>query len=172
MASLKCPRCGRDFVRRIARAGWLEVILSVFYVYPFKCQLCGHRFRSLRWGVRYTRVREDRRQYQRMERKLPITFSGEGLAGDGTLLNISMGGCSLVTGTVLATGKVVRLVLQISGELPPVIIDAVLVRNTRKGGAGVEFIQWQDSERERLQLFVRGLLIGHGMDIDAAEPIA
>lgn len=172
MASVKCPSCARDFVRRIARAGWLEAILSLFYVYPFKCQLCGHRFRSLRWGVRYSRVREDRRQYQRMERKLPVTFSGEGLTGDGTLVSISMGGCGFATGSALAIGKVVRLVLQISGELPPVIIDAALVRSTRKGGAGVEFIQWQESERERLQLFVRGLLIGHGTDIDTAKHVA
>ncbi len=97
-----------------------------------------------------------------MERSLPITFSGEGLAGDGTLLNISMGGCSFATSAGLAIGKVVRLVLEISSEVSPVIVDAALVRHARKGGAGVEFIRWQDPERERLQLFVRGMLIERG----------
>jgi len=45
MADLKCPNCARDFVRRVSRAGLSERLLSVFYVYPFKCQLCGYRFR-------------------------------------------------------------------------------------------------------------------------------
>ena len=37
--------------------------MSLFYVYPFKCQLCGERFRSFQRGVRYIRVEEDRREY-------------------------------------------------------------------------------------------------------------
>lgn len=67
MASLKCPKCSRDFVRRSSRVGWIEKFLSLFYVYPFKCQLCGLRFRFLQRGVRYTRVVEDRRLYDRLE---------------------------------------------------------------------------------------------------------
>jgi hypothetical protein len=41
--------------------------------------------------------------------------------------------------------------------------------------AGIEFLLWQQSERERLQLFVRGLLIGRGIDFDPlvnrSEPV-
>ena len=162
--NIRCPHCARDFVRRVSNAGLLEVLSSLFYVYPFKCQLCGHRFRFLQWGVRYIRSREDRREYTRMEKELPITFSGEGISGHGTLLNISMGGCSFATAAGLAIGSIVRMELEISSEIPPVIVEAAVVRNTRKGGAGVEFIQWQKSERERLQLFIRGMLIGHGTE--------
>ena len=50
MADLKCPNCARDFVRRVSRTGVVERLLSVFYVYPFKCQLCGYRFRFFQWG--------------------------------------------------------------------------------------------------------------------------
>jgi hypothetical protein len=166
MGKLKCPHCARDFVRRISRAGLLESVLSCFYVYPFKCQLCGHRFRSLQWGVSYVRSREDPRDYTRMERELPITFSGDGLAGDGTLLDISMSGCSFTIGADLPVGTVVRLGLQIAGDIPPVTIDAAVVRHGDRRAAGVEFIRWQESERERLQLFIRGMLIGQGTEAD------
>ena len=46
------------------------------------------------------------------------------------------------------------------------IIDAAMARNMRAGTVGVEFMLWQQSERERLQLFVRGLLIGRGVDLE------
>jgi c-di-GMP-binding flagellar brake protein YcgR len=160
MAIVKCPRCGRDFVRRISTASLPEKLLRAFYVYPFKCQLCSERFRALQWGMRDALLREDRREYSRMEREFPITFSGEGIAGDGTLLNISMGGCSFVSSVDLPVGLMMRLGLLIAADTPPVTVDAAVVRHTGKRAAGVEFVRWQERERERLELFVRGMLIG------------
>jgi hypothetical protein len=165
MTRLRCPNCARDFVRRVARSGLSEVLLSLFYIYPYKCQLCGARFRSLQWGVRYIRVDEDRREYDRMEMRLPVTVSGQDISGEGVLLNISMGGCSFHTGANLSNGMILKLGLQISNDVGPVIVDAAVVRNVRSGAVGVEFLQWQQSERDRLQLFIRGLLIGRGVEL-------
>jgi PilZ domain len=165
MTQLRCPNCARDFVRRVARSGLWEVLLSFFYVYPYKCQICGERFRSLQWGVRYVRVDEDRREYDRMEMRFPVTFGGQDISGEGVLLNISMGGCSFHTSAHLSSGTILKLGLQISNDVAPVIVDAAIVRNVRSGAVGVEFIQWQHSERERLQLFIRALLIGRGVDV-------
>ena len=169
MADLKCPNCARAFVRRVSRTGLGERLLSVFYVYPFKCQLCGYRFRFFQWGVRYFRVEEDRREYDRMEMSFPVTFASEDASGDGTLMNVSMGGCSLKTQAQLSMGAIIKLTLQVSSDIPPVVVDAAVVRSVRAGGVGVEFLQWQQSERERLQLFVRGLLIGHNADLTSAS---
>jgi PilZ domain len=169
MTPLRCPNCAREFVRRVARSGLWEVISSFFYIYPYKCQLCGERFRSLRWGVRYIRVDEDRREYDRMEMRFPVTVSGPDISGHGVLLNISMGGCSFHTRANLANGMIVKLGLQISNDVEPVIVDAAVVRDVRSGAVGVEFLQWQQSERDRLQLFIRGLLIGRGVDAHPPE---
>jgi hypothetical protein len=166
MTPLRCPNCARDFVRRVARSGLSEVLLSFFYIYPFKCQLCGERFRSRQWGVRYIRVDEDRREYDRMEMRFPVTFSSQDISGQGVLLNVSMGGCSFHTGANLTTGLILKLGLQISNDVPPVIVGAAVVRNVRLGAVGVEFLEWQQGERERLQLFIRGLLIGRGVELD------
>jgi hypothetical protein len=166
MAQLKCPNCGREFARRVSRTGMAELLLSYFYVYPFKCQLCGERFRFFQWGVRYVRVEEDRREYDRMEMNFPVSFYGQDVSGEGSVVNVSMGGCSFRTATKVETSAILNLSLQISKEVPPVVVDAAMVRNVRAGTIGVEFLLWQQSERERLQLFVRGLLIGQGVELD------
>ena len=170
--NIKCPNCAREFVRRVSRAGFSEILLSYFYVYPFKCQLCGYRFRFFQLGVRYVRVEEDRREYDRMEMNFPVSFYGQDVSGEGNLLNVSMAGCSFSTSTKIESGAILNLSLQISKDVPPVIVDAAMVRNARASSVGVEFLLWQQSERERLQLFIRGLLIGRGIDLEplTAEP--
>lgn len=165
MATPKCPNCTRDFVRRVSRAGLGEKILSLFYVYPFRCQLCGERFRAFQRGVRYRRVKEDRREYHRMEMKFPVTITGQDdFHTKGTLLNLSMGGCSVATDGDLAEGTIVRIELAITGMTRPVIVEAAIVRNFHERTAGMEFLRWQQAERERLQLFIRGLLIKSDAD--------
>ena len=140
--------------------GAAETLLGIFYIYPFKCQLCGFRFRMPQWGVRYVRVPEDSRDYDRMPANFPLTFESYNLKGQGAATNLSMGGCNFNTRTTLASGMVLRMELQLAAEVAPVVVDAAAVRYTSKGSVGVEFLQWQEGERERLQLYVRGLLIG------------
>ena len=52
-ATPECPRCGNPDVRRTRRVGFIERLLSLVYVYPFRCARCLHRFRVMRWGTRY-----------------------------------------------------------------------------------------------------------------------
>src|SRR4029078_10151660 len=97
MAQLKCPNCGRDFVRRVSRSGVLEVLLSYFYVYPFKCQLCGERFRHRELGESYIRGNQDRREYECIEMKCPVSVFGQVIKGEGIFINVSMCVCTLQT---------------------------------------------------------------------------
>jgi hypothetical protein len=71
-----------------------------------------------------------------------------------------MGGCTFSTVADLAIGTVLKVDLCLSAAVPPVIVDAAVVRNVRTGVAGVEFVRWRESERARLQLFMIGMLIG------------
>ena len=52
---MDCPRCGWPEVRRTRRVGWLDRLLSIVYIYPFRCGRCLYRYRAMRWGVRYGR---------------------------------------------------------------------------------------------------------------------
>jgi len=54
-AIAECPRCGSPDVRRTRRVGLIERLLSLVYVYPFRCARCLHRYRAMRWGRRYTK---------------------------------------------------------------------------------------------------------------------
>jgi hypothetical protein len=159
MAKVKCPICALEFVRRVSLAGLVEKFLSLFYVYPFKCQLCGHNFLSLQWGMRYIRVEEDRRTYDRLEIKCPMTFSGESGAGEGTVVELSMGGCSVSTSADIVAGMILKMSLKVSSDVAPILVKAAVVRHVRLKAVGVEFLQWERSERERLQQFITGFLI-------------
>jgi len=57
--AVPCPTCGGMLARRAHRIGLTEEMLSVVYVYPFRCRLCTHRFLAFQWGVRYHRVSSD-----------------------------------------------------------------------------------------------------------------
>ncbi len=160
MANLKCPNCNRDFVRRASRRGFGERLLSFFCIYPFKCQLCGARFRAVQPGVRYVRIEKDRRDYDRMEMRFPISFTSPELSGEGIMLDFSMGGCSFSTTATVPLGAILQMDLKIVPSVAPVRVEAAVVRNSGTRRVGVDFLRWQESERERLQLFVRGMLIG------------
>ena len=152
-----CPKCSAQFVKRVTRKGFKERLLSRLYFYSFRCQICRFRFRVFQWGVRYPAVAEDRREYERLAMNFPISFVGENVDGAGTVSDISINGCAFDTDRQLTDESIVRLALQISNELQPVDIEAAVVRNVGQGRVGVEFLRVQQAERERLQLFIRGL---------------
>jgi PilZ domain len=156
----RCPRCSKEYVRRVSRVGLGERVLSLFYVYPFRCQLCGHRFQLLQWGVTYKRIEEDRREYERMPANFPVWFDAGAVQGRGLAVDISMAGCTFHTEAELIEGNVLRMRLDLPEETSPVSVEAVIIRSFASGRVGVEFLRVENGERERLQRFIRGLLIG------------
>jgi hypothetical protein len=154
----QCPECERDFVRRAHRRGVIERLLSVAYVYPFRCQLCGHRFKALRWGTRYSRQPADRREYDRLPANFPLTFRGNQVLGEGAVTDISMAGCAVETQTRLAVGAILQLQLRLPQGGPPVQVEAAIVRSINFKLAGLRFLRFEPHERERLRQFVHHLL--------------
>ena len=43
--------------------------MSHFYIYPFRCQICSHRFKAFRLFRRYVKHSVDRRQFERVANK-------------------------------------------------------------------------------------------------------
>ena len=43
-----CPSCGEKKMRRSHRRGVVEQVVSVFRIFPYRCEKCGHRFFSLK----------------------------------------------------------------------------------------------------------------------------
>src|SRR5437867_13209084 len=89
MGGPRCPRCDRGKGRRCHRDGALEQALSGVYIYPFRCSLCGHRFRALAWGRRYVKQSADRREWDPVAVRAPVVLrTGDAsAAGEATALS-------------------------------------------------------------------------------------
>ena len=160
---VQCPRCGKSFVRRSHRQGLKERLLSLFYIYPFRCQVCANRFRAFQFRVVYAKRTLDRRQYARLPTQLPTIFAeavkpGEQRAGQGVVTAISLGGCYLQTVVRLLGGTLVSLELQTEQNTPAIVVEAAIVRVVRHTGVGLEFLRLSEPEQERLNQFIDQLL--------------
>jgi len=159
-----CPRCGKNFVQRSRRQGLKERLLSLVYLYPFRCQVCANRFRAFQFRSRYVRRTVDRRQYVRLSTRIPTTFAvdikpGAQRVGAGVVTNISLGGCYLQTVVQLSQGTLVSLELQTEQHTPAIAVEAAIVRIVRRTGVGLEFLRMSQPEQERLSQFIRQLLV-------------
>lgn len=63
----------------------------------------------------------------------------ENMEGEGALLDLSLGGCRLLSDTPLALGREYNLILQISVERPPIPVEAAVVRWTDDRIYGLKF---------------------------------
>ena len=169
--ALHCPRCGKSFVRRSHRQGVIERLVSLVYVYPFRCQVCAYRFKLFQFGVRYAKHLIDRRQYERLPTHVPVMFAesvtpGEERRGKGVVTDIALGGCHLQTVVQLSEGTLLSLELQTAENAPAIAVEAAIVRSVRPTSVGLEFLRLNGSAQERLSQFVYQLLT----EQRAAEP--
>ncbi|MDE3017797.1 MAG: PilZ domain-containing protein [Nitrospirota bacterium] len=160
----RCPNCDQPYVQRANREGRLDRLLSAFYVYPFRCQLCTHRFHAIEWGRRYAHEPVDQRQYERFEVQCPAWFSvgqkqGPDLEGEATVTDLSMGGCGLDTRFLFEPGMLLRLKIQTWEDQLPVTVKSAVVRVVRPRTVGIEFLDVPPADKERLSQFVKGLLL-------------
>ncbi|SRR5712691_3958547 len=162
--TMRCPRCGKSFVRRSQRQGLKERLLSLVYLYPFRCQVCANRFRAFQFRSWYVKRTVDRRQYVRLSTRIPTTFAedikpGEQRVGEGVMTDISLGGCYMQTVVQLSQGTLVSLELQTEQHTPAIAVEAAIVRIVRPTGVGLEFLQLSEPEHERFSQFIRQLLV-------------
>ena len=157
----RCSRCGSTFVRQTRPQGPMEYLLSLVHAYPFQCQVCWRRFTVRQPGVRQTAHELDRRQYERLETSMPVTFSGEMGDGQGVTTDVSLDGCNLRTSVELSVGTQLRLQLRAAHEDRPIVVESAVVRSVRSPAVGVQFVQFHLGERERLSRLVQKLLNAH-----------
>ncbi len=153
-----CSRCRNDFVRRRAARTPLDRLLAVASIHPFRCQLCGSRFRALSWGARADEEGGgDRREYVRIQARLPARSSGEGPEQEGVVTDVSIAGCSLETAHPIVEGDLVELHLRVREGEPPIVVDAAVVRYAGPWRVGLEFLRMREEAKERLRDLVHRL---------------
>jgi hypothetical protein len=156
----KCPQCDKVYVRRSHRTSPLEQLLSVFLIFPFRCQLCTHRFLAFQGRPQESRHRE----YERIPVRFPVSYharSGQHQTeGEGTVVGLSIRGCTLTTDQPLRAGALLRLRLFPTQDERPIAIDVAVVRSTVKRRFGLEFLTVREEEDQRLRRVIENLLRG------------
>ena len=155
---LTCPRCHRDFVQRVQPANLFEHLGAIIAIAPFRCQLCTFRFHAFQSGSEAGRQPVDRRQFIRFAVRIPVTFTGE-VRGEGTITDLSMGGCAMEADVKLLTGKVLHLRLKPMEDQPTIGVEGAVVRSVRGTISGLEFLRIAPGDSDRLSKFIGGLLL-------------
>jgi hypothetical protein len=166
---VRCPRCGKDFVRLVRREGLAEIVASAACLYPFTCQLCAHRFRAFQWGARSTEQSSDQRHYERVQVSFQLSFSTDTGLANGAALDVSMGGCAFKTDPAPSPGAIIQLQLQAPGLERPLVVDAAVVRSVRSVYVGSEFLRLRPEEQYRLTQFVASMITARRITNDAAS---
>lgn len=150
-----CPKCKGTFVRRILPRKGIEQILWRLFVYPFRCQLCLHRYIALQLFRRYKIELGDMREYERLHVQLPASFSGDQCEGSGTTKDVSMKGCWIDSEQRVRKGTLLRVALTGPDGRTRVEAKMAAVRWSLGRGFGVEFITMEPEHREGLESIVR-----------------
>jgi hypothetical protein len=83
-----------------------------------------------------------------------ISFTGDGVVGEGRVLNLSVPGCLIETSTSLKLGQYLRLHLSFSNGYPSLRIALAAVRRIQGMKVGIEMIRMSAEDAYRLRSLV------------------
>jgi hypothetical protein len=149
---VRCPQCHKESVHRVPCLTLVEHLKSMVFVSPFRCQHCSHRFLTFRLGRKYPPVAE-RRTHARIPVRLALAFSGGRIKGEGSVINISLGGCQIECVADVKVDDIFHLKLFVSEPDPPVEV-AAMVRSINGKRIGMKFLR-SAREDKRLIAYLR-----------------
>lgn len=155
MASQSCPGCRTSKVRPAPHRFQRDRLLAFFRVVPFRCQLCGLRFRTLAWKP----IPPTQRNYDRVPVRYPVWFhtSGPSTAGhpfQGLIDDLSIRGCRIRSDRSLPVGTRIQLEFLPSNHTFPITIDGAIVRSRNDDRIGLRFVALLREEERRISHIV------------------
>jgi PilZ domain-containing protein len=154
----QCPICGDGFTRRIQQPEGVGALTTPLQVFPFHCQLCALQFWSRSSGLQSSP--SERRKYARVAVFLEASFSGGGVEGQGTVLNLSMSGCGIESAAPVREKIIVSLGIHIAPNHPPIEVQRAMIQYRTGKRFGLEFLQMEAAQKERLRVNIQCLLRG------------
>jgi hypothetical protein len=82
---------------------------------------------------------------------LPTVAGIEAQEGDGTVLNLSTGGCKICSETIMTLGQPYTLILQLPFLPTPITVETAIVRWTSEQTFGFRFDAIQRDQEEHLR---------------------
>lgn len=96
----------------------------------------------------------ERRDSPRYEIEVPLTFSGNAIAGNGFITSLSNEGCHVVSEESLPARACLSLHVEFPTPYEPFTVEIAEVRWTDATGFGLIFVHVHAEERARLQRFI------------------
>ena len=155
---LSCPRCKNDSILRSQPQSLREHLASLLFVVPFRCPSCSHRFLASRLWLDHPTHPIDRREHLRIPVRLYLSFSGGKVRAEGTVLDLSMGGCIIKSETQVHTDDIFYLQLSLGEREAPLEV-AAMVRSVSARGIAFKFLR-AAQEDKRLLAFVQAQASG------------
>ncbi|HTL60994.1 MAG TPA: PilZ domain-containing protein [Nitrospira sp.] len=92
------------------------------------------------------------RQHPRVPVDLQVYFSTTGNTSirEGTMFDLSAGGCAVTSMTMVHTGSAVRILIRATDLGSPITIESAAVRWSKHGEFGVEFLGLSEVDHNRL----------------------
>jgi hypothetical protein len=96
---------------------------------------------------------------QRYSDRIPVAcsamISGDGVSGEGRVMDVSLPGCLIESPGVVRVGDYIRLKLFLPDHRSPIDIPLAVVRRVEGAHIGVEFIRSSSDDQIRLTYFVK-----------------
>ena len=102
----------------------------------------------------------EQRRERRVQVQYPISFEGNQGVGKGKLFNISLGGCGIESGGTVQVGTTVTLRVYVPTHKEPIQISRAGVTWAAGQDFGVEFMDMDPKEQERLHKLLADLQDG------------
>ena len=93
---------------------------------------------------------ESPRASERFPITYPVIYGGAPFVGEGSLLNLSLTGCSVASSRTVLAGSYIRLNVVMPDHISSLSIELGKVRWVRSGAFGVEFIRLPVITAQRL----------------------
>ena len=136
--------------------------MSSFFLYPYRCQICSHRFKAFKPFRRYVKKPVDRRQYECTEISLRATFSCPETQGEGKVVDLSVGGCRLNSDIQLKKETILKLDIRVPDEARTISVEGALVRTSQPTFLGLQFLRFSGNDQRRLgKVMLKELAVGH-----------
>lgn len=151
--ALRCPQCDKDSLSSLSPESFLERAAHLLGIAPFRCQFCSRRFLAVRWGRRQPAHVVERREFRRTPVQLALAFTGDQVRGEGTIVDLSIGGCLIRSTLHLAVDDIIYLRVTLPRQELPLEL-AAMVRSVGSRGIGCKFLR-AAREDARLAEFLR-----------------
>ncbi|MBX3329922.1 MAG: PilZ domain-containing protein [Nitrospira sp.] len=148
-----CPQCRKDGALRARPQSPSELIAALIWMVPFQCQHCCHRFLARRVSMAGSSHPIERREHLRIPVRLCLSFSGGKVRGEGTVMDLSLGGCIIKSRTQVHIDDIFYLQIVLDEAELPVEV-AAMVRSVSVRGIAFKFLR-KGQENKRLRTFIQ-----------------